>query len=156
MKRALRTGLAALALALAMTAAPALAQDSGIFVRSVRIGATDVEAVAKFYEKAFGMHEVRRLVFPALTEIIVNSGATKEDAAKNPHAPIVVMTRPKDLQVGVMAAVILNVSDMEKAIASVEAAGGTLFRKPAKLANGTEYAFVKDPEGNQVELLVSP
>ena len=36
------------------------AQESGIRVRSVRVLATDPEALAKFYEKTFGMSETRR------------------------------------------------------------------------------------------------
>lgn len=152
-KPILAAGLAALALALAM---PAAAQDSGVFVRSVRVPATNVPAIADFYKKAFGMQEIRKLEFPTLTEIIINSGATKEAATANPHAPIVVMTRPKDMKdLPPMAHVILNVPDMEKAIASVEAAGGTVFRKTTKLQDGTTYAFIKDPEGNQVELLLA-
>lgn len=142
------------ALALMAAAAPAGADD--IFVRSVRIAATDVPKAADFYKAAFGLHEVRRLEFPALMEIILNNGDTPEAAAKSTHAPIVIMTRPKDYDGGGLANVILSVSDMDAAIARAEAAGGTVFRKPAKLADGTQYAFIRDPEGNQVELLKSP
>src|SRR5262249_28541757 len=41
-------------------ASVASAQDTGIHVRSVRVLATDPEAIATFYEKAFGMSETRR------------------------------------------------------------------------------------------------
>lgn len=148
----LKSGLAGLALA--TLAAPAWGED--IFVRSVRIAATDVPKAAEFYKAAFGLHEVRRLEFPTLMEIILNDGASPEAAAKSPHAPIVIMTRPKDHDGGAMASVILSVSDMDAAIARAEAAGASVFRKPAKLADGTQYAFLKDPEGNQVELLKTP
>ena len=43
-----------------LAAIVATAQDSGIRVRSIRVLATDPEAVATFYEKAFGMSETRR------------------------------------------------------------------------------------------------
>ncbi len=131
------------------------ADESRIFIRSVRIAATDVPAIADFYAKAFGMREIRRLEFPNLLEIIMNSGDSVAEAAANPHAPLVIMTRPEGHAVGTMAAVILSVPDMEAAIASVEAAGGTLFRPAQSLADGTVFAFVKDPEGNQVELLLA-
>jgi predicted enzyme related to lactoylglutathione lyase len=130
--------------------------DPPIFVRSIRIAATDVPSAAEFYKKAFGMHEIRRIEGETFLEIVLNTGATVEAARANPRAPIVLMTRPKDLQVGAMANLILNVADMEAAIASVQAAGGTLFRAPQRSgAAGATYAFVKDPEGNQVELLTA-
>jgi predicted enzyme related to lactoylglutathione lyase len=138
-------------------ATPAVARpaDPPIFVRSFRLAATDPETVAGFYKAAFGMHEIRRITGQGFIEIVLNSGATVEAARANPRAPIVLMTRPKDLQVGAMAGVILNVADMSSAIASVKAAGGTVFREPQKTQSGASYAFIKDPEGNQIELLTA-
>lgn len=156
MKRINLLARAGFALALAANLLGAAAAEEGVFVRSVRVAATDPVKAAVFYEKAFGMSEVRRIEFPTLIEIVINAGATKEAAAANPHAPIVIMTRPKDLKdLAPMANIILSVSDLDKTIAAVEAAGGTLFRKTNKLADGTTFAFVKDPEGNQVELLLA-
>ena len=43
--------------------------------------------------------------------------------------------------------------DLEKAIETVKASGGTLLRPPNKAA-GLLYAFVRDPDGNQIELLM--
>ena len=40
----------------------AQAQDGGVRVWGVRVLATDVEVVALFYEKAFGMSEISRPV----------------------------------------------------------------------------------------------
>ena len=48
------------ALCVLAIASVASAQESGIHVRSIRVLATDPEAVATFYEKAFGMSETRR------------------------------------------------------------------------------------------------
>ena len=53
-----QTTLAVCVLAAATTA---FAQESGIRVRSVRVLATDPEAIATFYMKAFGMSETRRV-----------------------------------------------------------------------------------------------
>ena len=50
-------GLAASFLAVAPAA---FAQETGITVRSVRVLATDVDALARFYSEAFGMSETRR------------------------------------------------------------------------------------------------
>src|SRR3984957_4931770 len=133
-----------------------MAQESGIRVCTIRVLATDAEAVATFYEKAFGMSETRR---PANTatfkEIILNSGSTPDLAKKATTTPIVIATRPKDAPAGAMASLILEVSDMDKAIEWGKAAGGTLMRPAAKTGEGLTFAFVKDPDGNQIEMVLS-
>jgi predicted enzyme related to lactoylglutathione lyase len=136
-------------------ATAAMAQESGIRVRSIRVLATDAEAIAAFYAKAFGMSETRRPVnTPTFKEIILNSGSTPELARKATSTPIVIATRPKDAPAGALAALILEVPDLDKAIASVKANGGTLMR-PAARTEGLSYAFVKDPDGNQIELIMT-
>ena len=140
-----------------LAATMATAQESGISVRSVRVLATDPEAIATFYEKAFGMSETRR---PANTatfkEIVINSGSTAAAAKIATSTPIVIATRAKDAPAGAMASLILGVPDLGKAIESVKANGGTLMRPPAKSGEGLNYAFVRDPDGNQIELLMTP
>jgi predicted enzyme related to lactoylglutathione lyase len=137
------------------SASAALAQESGIQVRSIRVLATDPEAIATFYKKAFGMSEVRRLDSPTFKEIIINSGSTPDLAKKSTAAAIVIATRPKDAPAGAMASLILEVPDLNKAIEAAKAAGGSLMRPPGK--SGTlMFAFLKDPDGNQVELVMSP
>jgi len=139
----------------ALTAATAAAQESGIRVRSVRVLATDPEAIATFYEKAFGMSETRRAANSAtFKEIIINSGATAEAAKKAMTTPIVIATRPKDAPAGAMASLILQVPDLDKAIESAKAAGATLLRAPGK-TEGLNFAFLKDPDGNQIELVMT-
>jgi predicted enzyme related to lactoylglutathione lyase len=148
----LQTTLVACVLA---SATAALAQESGIQVRSVRVLATDPEAIATFYKKAFGMSEVRRLDSPTFKEIIINSGSTPDLAKKATAAAIVIATRPKDAPAGAMASLILEVPDLNKAIEAAKAAGGSVLRPPGK--SGTlMFAFLKDPDGNQVELVMSP
>lgn len=133
------------------------AQESGIRVRSIRVLATDPEAIATFYKMAFGMSETRR---PANTatfkEIVINSGSTAGLAKMATTTPIVIATRPKDAPAGAMASLILQVPDLDKAIESVKVNGGTLMRPAAKSGEGLNYAFVKDPDGNQIELLMAP
>ena len=147
-----------LAACLIASATAALAQESGIQVRSVRVLATDPEAIATFYKKAFGMSETRRVGdTPGSTfkEIIINSGSTPDLAKKSTAAAIVIATRPKDAPAGAMASLILEVPDLNKAIEAAKAAGGSLMRPPGK--SGTlMFAFLKDPDGNQVELVMSP
>ena len=138
-----------------LAATMATAQESGIRVRSIRVLATDPEATAAFYEKAFGMSETGR---PANTatfrEIVINSGSTPEAAKLSATTPIVIATRQKDAPAGAMASLILQVPDLDKAIDLVKVNGGTLMRPPATSAQNLRYAFVKDPDGNQIELLM--
>jgi predicted enzyme related to lactoylglutathione lyase len=48
------------------------------------------------------------------------------------------------------------VPDLGKAIESAKAAGAVLLRGPSKSAEGLNFAFVKDPDGNQIELVNTP
>lgn len=145
---------ALVAIAVAGVFAPALAQETGVNVRSVRVLATDPEALAAFYEKAFGMSETRRPANSAtFKEIVINSGSTPELAKKASSTPIVIATRAKDAPAGAMASLILDVPDLDKAIERVKAAGGTLLR-PASKSPALSYAFVKDPDGNQIEMVL--
>jgi predicted enzyme related to lactoylglutathione lyase len=139
-----------------MGGATAFAQESGIRVRSVRVLANDPEAIATFYKKAFGMSETRRVgAAPGFLEVIINSGSTPELAKKAAGAAVVIATRPKDAPAGAMASLILEVPDLNKAIEAAKANGGTLMRPPGK-SGDLMFAFLKDPDGNQVELVMSP
>ncbi len=142
---------------LVLVATLVVAQESGIHVRGIRVLATDPEAIATFYEKSFGMSETRRAANSAtFKEIIINSGATADRAKAAISAPIVIATRPKDAPAGAMASLILDVPDLDKAIETAKANGGTLMRPPAVSGEGLHYAFVKDPDGNQIELVKTP
>ena len=149
--------LKATAACILLLATMATAQESGIHVRSIRVLAADPEAIAIFYKKAFGMSETRR---PASTatfkEIVINSGSTADIAKMATTTPIVIATRPKDAPAGAMASLILQVPDLDKAIESVKVNGGTLMRGPSKSGEGLNFAFVKDPDGNQIELVMTP
>jgi predicted enzyme related to lactoylglutathione lyase len=103
------------------------------------------------------MSETRRASNTAtFKEIIINSGTTPEKAKASTAAPIVIATRPKDAPAGAMASLILEVPNLDKAIESAKASGGTLMRPPAKSGEGLNYVFVKDPDGNQIELVMTP
>jgi catechol 2,3-dioxygenase-like lactoylglutathione lyase family enzyme len=134
----------------------ALAQDGGNQVWGVRVLATDVEAIATFYEKAFGMSEVARPVnSPTTKEVILNFGSTPEAAKKATTTPIVILTRPATAPAGAIASLILRVPDLDKAIQAVKANGGTATRPPGRNAVvNVSYAFVLDPDGNQIELIM--
>ena len=107
-----------LALCVLAVASVASAQESGIRVRSIRVLATDPEAVAAFYEKAFGMSETRRAANTAtFKEIVINSGSTVEMAKKATSTPLVIATRSQGRTRGRDGFAILEVPDLEKAIA---------------------------------------
>ena len=139
-----------------LAATMATAQDSGIRVRSIRVLATDPEAVATFYEKAFGMSETRRPVNTAtFKEVIINSGSSADVAKMASSTPIVIATRPKNAPSLPLAALILDVSDLDKTLEAVKANGGTQMRPASKFEN-LRVAMVKDPDGNQIELVMTP
>ena len=148
--------LAVVAAAVLAAATVATAQENGIHVRSIRVLAADVEAAAMFYTKAFGMSETRRPVeTPTFTEIVINSGATPELARRATSTAIVIATRAEGAPVaGGMAALILQVPDLDAVIAAVKANGGTLMR-PVSTFGNLRVAFVEDPDGNQVELIMT-
>jgi predicted enzyme related to lactoylglutathione lyase len=137
-------------------ATAALGQHAGSQVWGVRMLATDAETIATFYEKAFGMFEVARPVNTVTTkEIILNFGATPDAAKKATTPPIVIYTRPTNMPAGATAALLLRVADLDKAIEAVKANGGTLTRGPGQnAAMKLRYAYIKDPDGNQIELIM--
>ncbi len=61
----------------------ASAAHAQVPLNSVRIGAKDSVALAKFYQAAFGMQEVNRIDAQGGPEVFVNFGATIESAKAN-------------------------------------------------------------------------
>src|SRR5215469_16373104 len=137
-----------------LLAGAALAQVS---LNSVRIGAKDTVAVAKFYQSAFGMQEVNRIDAPAGPEVFVNFGATVDGAKANKSEPIVIMHRDSDDVKDPIAHVILNVKDMPTTVAAIKAAGGSMAGDPRPFRNtGTVIGIAIDPAGNRIELIQRP
>src|SRR5580658_1785211 len=96
--------LVKMAVYILVAATMAMAQESGIRVGAVRVLATDPEAIATFYEKAFGMSETGRPVnTAAFKEIVINSGSTVDLAKQATSTAIVIATRAKDAPAGAMA-----------------------------------------------------
>jgi predicted enzyme related to lactoylglutathione lyase len=125
-----------------------------VTLNSVRIGAKDTVAVAKFYQAAFGMNEVNRIEAPAGPEIFVNFGATAEAAKANKSEPIVIMHRDSDEVKDPIPHVILNVKNMAATVAAIKAAGGSMASEPRPFRNtGIVIGIAMDPAGNRVELI---
>jgi predicted enzyme related to lactoylglutathione lyase len=128
-----------------------------VTLNSVRIGAMDTAALAKFYQAAFGMQEVNRINAPGGPEIFVNFGATADAAKANKSEPIVIMHRDSDDAKDPIAHVILNVTDMAATVASIKAAGGSMAGDPRPFGNtGIVIGIAIDPAGNRIELIQRP
>ena len=137
-----------------LLASTALAQ---VKLDSVRIGAKDTVAVAKFYEAAFGMQEVNRIQAPNGPEVFVNFGATADAAKANKSGPIVIMHRDSDDVKDPIPHVILDIDDMSSTVAAIKAAGGSMATDPRPFRNtGIVIGIAIDPAGNRVELIHRP
>jgi len=152
MKRIYRIAIAGIAGLLLSGAARAQ-----VTLNSVRIGAKDTVALAKFYQAAFGMQEVNRINAAGGPEVFVNFGATVESAKANKSEPIVIMHRDSDDLKDPIAHVILNVKDMAATVASIKAAGGSMAGDPRPFGNtGVLIGIAIDPAGNRLELIQKP
>jgi len=133
------------------------AASAQVTLNSVRIGAKDTVALAKFYQAAFGMQEVNRIDAPTGPEIFVNFGATLDAAKANKSQPVVIMHRDSDDLKDPIAHVILNVKDMAATVAAIKAAGGSMAGDPRPFRNsGTVIGIAIDPAGNRLELIQRP
>lgn len=137
-----------------LLAGAALAQ---VTLNSVRIGAKDTAAVAKFYQTAFGMQEVNRIDAPGGPEIFVNFGSTVDTAKANKSGPVVIMHRDSDDVKDPIAHVIFNVKDMAATVAAIKAAGGSMAGDPRPFRNtGVVIGIAIDPAGNRIEMIQRP
>ncbi len=135
----------------------ASAAHAQVTLNSVRIGAKDTVALAKFYRAAFGMQDVNRIDAPGGPEIFVNFGATVDAAKASRSEPIVIMHRDSDDLKDPIAHVILNVKDMTATVAAIKAAGGSMAGDPRPFGNtGVVIGIAIDPAGNRLELIQRP
>jgi len=125
-----------------------------VTLNSVRVGAKDTVALAKFYQSAFGMQEVNRINAPGGPEVFVNFGATADAAKANKGEPVVLMHRDNDDVKDPIAHVIFNVTDMNATVAAIKAAGGTMTGDPRPFRDtGIVIGVAIDPAGNRIELI---
>src|SRR6202167_1172596 len=135
----------------------ASAAQAQVTLNSVRVGAKDTVALAKFYQAAFGMQEVNRIAAGAGPEIFVNFGATIDAAKANKSEPIVIMHRDSDDLKDPIPHVILNVKDMAATVAAIKAGGGSMAGDPRPFGNtGLVIGIGIDPAGNRLELIQRP
>jgi predicted enzyme related to lactoylglutathione lyase len=146
--------LARIAMGVCSVLLVAAGAQADVTLNSVRIAAADTVALAKFYQSAFGMHEVNRIDVPGGPEIFVNFGTTVETAKANRSQPIVIMHRDSDATRDPIAHVILNVTDMAATVGAIKAAGGSMDGEPRPFRNtGIVIGIAVDPAGNRIELI---
>lgn len=144
------------ALAIAISTLPALAQETRL--RSTRVSAVDVQKTATFYQTTFGLKDIRHVDRDGkIYEIIMNYGATVKEAEESKATKLVVILRGKDAPAPSVSNLIFEVKDLDAVIARATGAGGTVSRPVTKSAtSGSRIAFVKDPSGNEIELIEPP
>jgi predicted enzyme related to lactoylglutathione lyase len=145
------------ALAVGLTVLMSGMAFADVTLNSVRVAATDTEALAKFYKEAFGMQEVNRIPAAGGPEIFVNFGTTVDAAKANRTPPLVIMHRDSDAMKDPIAHVIFNVTDMNATVAAIKAAGGTMTGEPRPYqTTGIVIGIAVDPSGNRIELIQRP
>jgi lactoylglutathione lyase len=116
----------------------------------------NLEAMLGFYCGLLGMHELRRIEFPAERYSLVFIGyvaATEAPQVEfrhdwDPAPPAAERLRDGHLGIGVR--------DIDAAVAALAASGVRIRQPPGAMRpGGRVIALVEDPEGNEVELLAS-
>ena len=125
-----------------------------VTMNSIRVGAKDTEALAKFYKAAFGMEETNRIQGQGGPEIFLNFGATADAAKANKGVPLVLMHRDSDDLKDPIPHVIVNVTDMNATVAAIKRAGGMMQTEPRPFGNtGIVIGIAIDPVGNRIEMI---
>lgn len=140
-------------LATLLVTAGASAQESRL--RSARVSAPDVVKTAEFYQAVFGMREIRRVERDgAPFEIIMNYGADKAAAEASKAPKLVVILRDKAAPAPSVSNLVFGVKDIAAAVAAASKAGGVNSRPvTVSKTSGVKVGFVKDPAGNEIELI---
>jgi catechol 2,3-dioxygenase-like lactoylglutathione lyase family enzyme len=137
--------------------------DLGLDVHHTSLSVADLDAQRAWYQRALGLHEVieefhldeppvRTVVLRSTSgvrlELIERAGASRTRAYVDP------LDAASTLGFGHWA---VSVRDLDAAFAAVIAAGGTGVWPPAAAVQpGARFAYVKDPEGNLIELIQPP
>lgn len=150
---------AAMTAILGLTAATWLTGGhADVAVLAVRLGATDVAALAKFYDTAFGLKEIDRVGQPP-REIIMRYGATVAAAKAGSSPEFLLQRREPGAASDPVPHAVFHVSDLSATVAAAKAAGATVKGNVASVSIGTtsvKVTTVVDPDGNVLELMELP
>jgi predicted enzyme related to lactoylglutathione lyase len=128
-----------------------------VTVLAVRLGASDVVALAKFYDVAFGLKEIDRVGSPP-TEIIMRYGATVAAAKAGDSPEFLVQKRDGSVNDPIHHA-IFRVSDIVATVTAARAAGAKVDRDVTTVSIGgapIKIAMLVDPQGNALEIMELP
>jgi catechol 2,3-dioxygenase-like lactoylglutathione lyase family enzyme len=137
--------------------------DLGLGVHHTSLSVADLDAERDWYQRALGLHEiveefqleeppVRTVVLRSSSgvrlELIERAGASRHRGYADP------LDAARTLGFGHWA---VSVRDLDTAFAAIVAAGATAVWSPADAVQpGARFAYVKDPEGNLIELIQPP
>lgn len=132
--------------------------QADVTVLAIRLGATDVVELSKFYDAAFGLKEIDHVGQPP-TEIIMRYGTTVAAAKAGSSPEFLIQRREPGDTKHVMAHAIFRVSDLGATVATARAAGATMQGEVVSVPIGgmpVKIATLTDPQGNVLELMELP
>lgn len=137
--------------------------DLGLDVHHTSLSVADLDAQRAWYSQALGLREVVeefQLDEPAVRTVVLRSGSgvrlelIERAGASRDRAYADPLDAASTLGFGHWA---VSVRDVTAAFAAIVAAGGTAVWPPADAVQpGARFAYVKDPEGNLIELIQPP
>lgn len=151
--RRMTTALLAL---IAMTCATWVQAD--VTVIAVRLGATDVAALAKFYDTVFGLKEIDRVGQPP-HEIIMRYGASVAEAKAGTSPEFLLVQRDAKAASDTIPHAVFRVSDIGTTVTAAKNAGATVKNAVTSAQIGKmplKFAMLTDPDGNVLELMELP
>jgi catechol 2,3-dioxygenase-like lactoylglutathione lyase family enzyme len=137
--------------------------DLGLDVHHTSLSVADLDAQRAWYQRALGLHEVIeevQLDEPAVRTVVLRSGSgvrlelIERAGAVRARAYTDPLDAASTLGFGHWA---VSVRDLNAAFAAIVAAGGVEVWPPADAVQpGARFAYIKDPEGNLIELIQPP
>ncbi|WP_344313695.1 VOC family protein [Fodinicola feengrottensis] len=131
--------------------------------KAASLSVADLNAQRAWYQRALGLHEVIeefQLDEPAVRTVVLRSGSgvrleliERAGASRN-RDYVDPLDAASTLGFGHWA---VSVRDLDAAFAAIVAAGGVGVWPPVDAVQpGARFAYVKDPEGNLIELIQPP
>lgn len=138
-------------------------QDLDLAVHHTSLSVADLDAQRTWYQQALGLHDVieeYQLDDPAVRTVVLQSGSgvrlelIERSGASRTRTFADPLDAAATLGFGHWA---VSVRDLDAAFAAITAAGGSGVWPPAAAVQpGARFAYVKDPEGNLIELIQPP
>ncbi len=116
-----------------------------------KLQVSDLDVAIRFYENAFGYALRSRRPGPQDSEIAfmrLPDEATEIQLCRYPEEDVVVPERLMHLA--------FRVDDLDAVLSGALAAGASLTSEPYTLPSGSRVAFIRDPQGYDIELIQKP